>query len=104
MRNQIKDKISKLSTKFGGFENIALMREAYHGCYPSRPFGWDCNAVRIDGNKLEIGKVQWDFDQDLEDPSDYDWTFGQSDFVSIEEYDLTDDDELEDALNELRKW
>lgn len=103
-RNQIKDIVSELTTKWGGYGNIALMREAYHGCFPDREFGGDCPAVQIDGNALRFGMVHWNFEQDQEDAADYDWSFSENDFESQEEYDLCVEDDLEDALCELKKW
>ena len=88
----IRNKIEKLTNEFGGFENIALTREAYHNCNPNNPNQWACDAVRINGTELEVAKVYWNHDEELEDAADYNWEFGQSDFGgSIEVYDLTDD-------------
>lgn len=90
-RDRIKAKIDEFTAQWGGFENIALLREAYHACDPRREFGWRCDAVRIDGNQVEFGVVS------------YDWSF-TSDFESQETYDLNDEDDLDDVLTELNKW
>ena len=97
----VKAKIEKLSSEFGGFENIALVQEAYHKCHPSREFGWCCAAVKLDGYTATFGQVHWDFDEDLEDSSDYCWDFEQDDFEAVEEYDLEDEDECEDLIKRI---
>ena len=104
MKNQIKDKISKLTTINGGFENIALLREAYHECNPDRKYSWACNAVQVDGNRVLFGHVRWDFEYDAEDPSDYDWEFGIEDFDGVEEFDLNDDKDIHDVHSILDGW
>jgi hypothetical protein len=84
--------------------NVTLIGDAYNACNPSRPNGWDCSAVQLDGNTIRFGAVQWDFEDDKEDASDYDWSFDESNFVTIESLDLTDTDEFEEALEELDKY
>lgn len=95
-KDGIKNRIEKLTMEFGGFENIVVTEQANHACQPHRPNGWDASAIRIDGNLVEIGTVRWDFEDDLEDASDYDWEFGQSDFCSDEILDMDDEDDLDD--------
>lgn len=100
----IKTKIEKLTEKFGGQGNVALTGQAYHGCYPDRPYGWNAPAIQIDGNLLHTGTAQWDFDDfeeqcerdgiEIDDASMYPWD-NEFDFVVRDTYELDDDDDLE---------
>lgn len=96
VKTKIEKRFSDLASRFGENENVILLEEAYHACHPDRPNGWDCRAVRIDGAIIEMGHVCWDFDQELEDASSYDWSFGTVDFKdSNGSVDLDDEDDYD---------
>lgn len=101
-KNKIKNRIKELKCKFGGFKNIALTREAYNHCNPDNPDEWACDAVQIEKNVLWWGKVLWTHADEREDASDYDFTFCQNNFEVESEFDLNDNDELDEALEHLR--
>ena len=99
--SEIKYKIEKLKFEFGIEDGIILMRAAFHGCYPHRPNGWDCPAIRVTDNTVEIGRVTWDFSEELEDASDYNWDFSTQDFDVENTFDLANEGDIEELNREL---
>jgi hypothetical protein len=61
-----------------------LVGEAWHACHPDRPNGWKCEAVKFADTleDVQFGHVFWDFEDDLDDPSNYDWSYSSDDFVN----------------------
>jgi hypothetical protein len=106
IRDQILSKIEKLTVENGGHGDIACTSEAYHGCWPNRPNGWDAPAVQIQGNMLHEGRACWDFDEHVEeygepeDAGDYPWD-NEPEFVINETFDLTDEDDMKFVMELL---
>jgi len=71
-------------------ENIITTMSAVHSCNPMRRNGYHADAVEIDGNVMREGTVHWNFDEEMEDGSNYNWDCDWE-FISEFEYDITDD-------------
>lgn len=103
--DRVKTLIEKATCEFGGHGDVAYLEPAYYACNPNRDFGWDCNSVQKDGNLVRFGKTSWDFSENLEDASDYDWDDGDDlEFHPDETFDLSDDDDAEHVINTLNGW
>lgn len=99
----VKTLIEKATEEFGGHGNVAYLEQAYHTCNPNREFGWDCNSVQKDGNLVRFGKTSWDFSENLEDASDYDWD--ENFYFCFEEtFCLSDNDDAEHIISTLNGW
>ena len=98
--------VNEIAQKSTEVDGVVLLGEAYHACNPNREHGWSCDAVRVDASRgvAEFGKVHWDFELDLDDPSDYNWDYCGSDFVVNDTYDLNDAGEKGYARRELLNY
>jgi hypothetical protein len=79
-------------------DGIHIVEQAFHDCNPDRPFGWSSLATQIDGDTVRTGRVRWDFDEELEDNTDYNWDYTEVDFDIENEYDLSDPTDLSDYI------
>ncbi|MHC4867707.1 MAG: hypothetical protein ACYTEX_26855 [Planctomycetota bacterium] len=97
--NEIKHAMEKTAQTFGAYEDGTVCTEAaYHACVPGSDNTWEASAVKLDGTTLLTGTMQWDFDCELEDPSDYSWDMDWTFCPDGGELDLTDEDECAEAM------
>ncbi len=99
----VEKEVKRLEKEFGKDGNISFVREAFHACDPARPNGWDCDAVRqISEGLFRTGRVQWDFEEELEDASDYDFSNGV--FVTETLHDMSYSEDREELFAWLSQW
>ena len=107
MKKELTEKLNSLKKEFGDVDGIILTREAFHACNPENDKQWKCDAIKIDDKIASTGWVYWDFSNmenydEIEDAGDYTWENATAeDFDTYEEYDLTDDADLADLLDNI---
>ena len=103
--NEISHLIEKLDGKCGGYENVAMLdNDAYPAKNVAEEFCWENRAVKIEDTTFHVGFVRWDFEKDLEDPSDQNWDFDTEEFQGFypdEELDMDDEDDLDEVVELL---
>lgn len=106
---EIIEKIQKKNSVQGQMygKNIHILSDAHHGCrIAPQDEVWVADGIKIAAGVAELGKVTWDMvdHAHFEDASDMPWDDESiMDWEPGDDYDLNNDDELDDLINELNR-
>lgn len=108
-KSELITKIAEAGNTFGTFEDVTIVESAYHACHPDHDKMWTATAYRVNNDEISVVKVYWDFADvdnynDIDDGGALPWD--DESIMSVDDnacrvdnYDLTDDDDITRAAN-----
>ena len=109
-KQKLVEKIKAAGDIYGTFENITIIESAFPSCNPSNDAEWSATGFVLNGDELRQVQILWDFStvpecKGINDASIFPWddqalmSIGNE----VDNYDLTDDDDIDRASSRIEK-